>query len=173
MNASKEISVKYLLGLVCVLTSACASSKPPAGGPIDQPEEPAPMPGGHTGFENVTWGLTSAELLVTYQATVVGNALEVVGDYHHEPVNVRFELRDDKLVAIELTFHKAFPSMDACGVEWTKLRTHLDSDLGISQSDNLAAYWQNAHRDVTLSCHPKEPEGAALGMHFTPHRAGD
>lgn len=163
--------MRYASALAFVLlTNACASSKSLP----DAPEEAPPSAGRHTGFENTTWGLTSAELLATYTAGILtGHVILVVGEYHHKPANVVFELADDKLVAIDLAFQETYPSMDACGAAWTKLREHLDGDLGVSQSGDLAAYWRNTNRDVTLSCRLIAPESVTLRMYFEPHHAGN
>ena len=152
---------RYIWVVFCL---ACATNKPK--GPEPEPEKNT----GLTGFEETRWGMTSEELKQRYPGgTFTGDGVLLMGHYHARGASMMLKLENDALVAIDLTLQR-FPSMDACGVDWAKLRDELKETLGNCQTDNLAAYWVHPERDVTLSCDPEAEGGAAImTARFRPH----
>jgi hypothetical protein len=81
---------------------------------------------------------------------------------------VLFKLDSDALVAIDVALQQSYPSMDACGTAWEKLRKEMEGTLGASRADALLARWESASSDVTLACEPGAASGALLKAHFAP-----
>lgn len=163
------MSGRSAIGFALVLALAGCPGKGGApgggatGGPGNDGTAGARVAGplGTTGFEQLSWGMTEADVRERYpEATVsedpwsgnpVWTAARVVDG---TPAHVEMELERGALIFVGVRFDPTFPTMRACEPAWRAKRAEMDAKLGPSPEENMAAYWTTATADVTLSCDP-------------------
>lgn len=147
-------------------SAACGASTPAAPSPVMA--EPAPYPEVYT---TLPWGMTRSEVERMYEgAEDAGDDVRISEDFVAHKADVYFGFDDrGHLFRIRVDLAATYASMGECGEAWRMLRAEMNRTYGGSSSDNLAAYWSAADREVTLACNPADDgQGATLSASYVP-----
>ena len=174
MITARTVPSTLLISLVAALgAAACGGSKKSATtGPTAPTGDTAAL--GTTGLEGLDWGASTDAVLAAFPAaTPTDGGLWAIGMTDRHQSLTKFLIGADGVDEVRIEWVEGYISMEDCAKGWTEIRAKVDTRLGPSKQDNLAAYWNTPTASVTLACNPNDIDNgsAVLSQSFVPHHA--
>jgi hypothetical protein len=168
--------VRFVLIAALGLAACGGSDKPAPQGPVESTggdtgagDGARVMAPGTSGLPGLDWGASADAVLALYpRGQAADGGIEYLGTFEKHQAILHFAIGADGLSRVDIEWTDGFLSMEDCGETWKTLRAELDGRLGASQGENLAAYWELATADVTLSCNPNDSGAGVLSQTYSP-----